>query len=297
MTHEWGLLIVLYLFLGGLSAGLLALSTLATLAGGDRFGRTAAVGAWVAPWPVLVGTGLLVLDLGQPVYFWKLIVAFEPQSPMWLGTWLLALFSFVSVPYAALFLPIWPSFCADRSIRRWHRRLALAGLPLGVGVGIYTGVLLGVLVARPLWNTPLLAQLFLVSALSSGAALLLILLPHGGGGDERRALAAGDIALIAIELCVLGWMFVDARTSTESSRAAVMLLALGGYAWVFWLGVVGLGLLLPLTLEAAELASHAGRPGPRWLARVASAAPAFVLVGGLMLRWVIVYAGQVSRLG
>jgi protein NrfD len=296
MTHEWGFLIVLYLFLGGLSAGLLALSALATLAGGGRFARTAAVGAWAAPWPVLAGTGLLVLDLGQPFYFWKLIVAFEPQSPMWLGTWLLTLFSIVSLPFAGLYLPLSPVIGRPDAVARMRRRLAFAGLPLGIGVGIYTGVLLGVLVARPLWNTPLLAQLFLISALSSAAAMLIVLLRRNGTEQEHRALAGADAALIAVELVVLAWMLADARTSTASAAAAIMLLTHGAYGWAFWCGVVGFGLLLPLGLETAELTSDTHGSGRGWLARVASTAPLFVLFGGFTLRWVIVYAGQASRI-
>lgn len=296
MTHEWGLLIVLYLFLGGLSAGLLVLSTVATLAGGRRFDRVAAVGAWTAPAPVLLGTGLLVLDLGQPFYFWKLLVALEPRSPMWLGTWLLTIFSLVSVPYANLFLPGSLRVWTPDDIPRWRRRLATAGLPLGLAVGIYTGVLLGVLVARPLWNTPLLAQLFLVSAMSSAAALLLVLLRRVATDREHRALARADAALIALEMAVLAWMIVDARTSTASADGAVTLLMYGAFGWVFWLGVVGLGLLLPLALETLALTADAAWPRWAWVVRAEAVAPAFVLIGGFALRWVVVYAGQASAL-
>lgn len=292
MTHEWGLLIVLYLFLGGLSAGLLALSALATLFGGGRFPNVASIGGFLAPWPVLAGTGLLVLDLGQPFYFWKLLVAVQPQSPMWVGTWLLTLFTIVGVPYAYLSIPpSWPLW-APADLERWQRRFARVALPLGIAVGIYTGVLLGVLVARPLWNTPLLAQLFLVSAMSSAAALLL-LFRRSASGAERRALARADAGLIVAELIVLAWMFVDARTSTASAGEALSLLRHGPAGWTFWLGVVFMGLIAPLAIESMALRSR--RHG-RWLARAAAAAPAMVLAGGFLLRWVIVYAGQISRL-
>lgn len=295
MAVEWGLLIVVYLFLGGLSAGLLVLSAAATLMGDQRLARTARVGAWAAPWPVLAGTAVLVFDLGQPFYFWKLLVAFEPRSPMWLGTWLLTLFTLVSVPYAGLWLPPWLLPWRPDDVRRWRMWLALAGLPLGAGVGIYTGVLLGVLVARPLWNTPLLAQLFLISAMSSAAALLLVLLHRGSSALEHRALARADVALIAVELLVLAWMFVDAWTSTGTARTAMSALTHGLYGWVFWLGVVGFGLLLPLILEATSLRTGPRHQGSR-RASFASTAPLFVLLGGFTLRWVFVYAGQVTGL-
>jgi polysulfide reductase chain C len=91
-------------------------------------------------------------------------------------------------------------------------------------------------------------------------------------------------------------MFVDARTSTASASAATGILLHGTYGWVFWLGVVGLGLLLPLALETVELTSGAHGPGRTWLAKAAATAPLFVLLGGLALRWVFVCAGQASEL-
>ncbi|MGE3276846.1 MAG: NrfD/PsrC family molybdoenzyme membrane anchor subunit [Vicinamibacterales bacterium] len=292
MEPDWGLLIVLYLFLGGMSAGLLAASAAATLFGGGRFPAIAVRGALAAPWPVAVGTGLLVFDLGRPLYFWKLLVAFEPQSPMWLGTWVLTIFLAVSLPYAALFLPDPLRVWRPVAPAAWRRRLAGAGLAVAVAVGIYTGVLLGVLVARPLWNTPLLAQLFLVSGLSSGAAILLLGQWQGRGG-EHRALVRADLLLIALELVVIGWMVAEASTSTALARSAFDVLLSGTYAWVFWLGVVGFGLVVPLVLEALEASGGrlaAVRPGLHLVA------PALVVAGGLLLRWVIVYAGQAAPL-
>ncbi len=296
MTREWGLLIVLYLFFGGLSAGLLALSASVTLLRAQGLERVARTAAWIAPWPVLAGTALLVLDLGQPFYFWKLLVAFEPRSPMWLGTWLLTLFSIVSLAYACLLAPPMLQVFSPDDVARWRRRLALAGLPLAVGVGIYTGVLLGVLVSRPLWNTPLLAQLFLISALSSAAALLLALFGRRATDEERRVLFVSDVALILLEIAAIGWMLVAAGTSTASAGAAVALLTRGFYGWVFWIGVVGIGLVLPLAFEVAELLASDQLSRRPWLSRTAAITPLLVLTGGFTLRWVIVFAGQASHL-
>ena len=59
--------------------------------------------------------------------------------------------------------------------------LAWANIVLGVGLGIYTGILLNTMVARPLWNSAILGPLFLVSGLSAGAAvvhLVSVVLPR-----------------------------------------------------------------------------------------------------------------------
>src|SRR5437764_12928217 len=63
--------------------------------------------------------------------------------------------------------------------------LAAAGFPLSLAVAIYTGVLLGAVQARPLWNTNLVAQMFLFSAISTGCARLIVVL--GLGRTQREA--------------------------------------------------------------------------------------------------------------
>ena len=96
--HEpvWEFLIVNYLFFGGLSAGLYFVSGLATWLtedGQPAFPRIARWGALLAPWPVSLGSILLIFDLGKPLRFWKLFVHFRWQSPMSIGSWLLVLFT------------------------------------------------------------------------------------------------------------------------------------------------------------------------------------------------------------
>ena len=52
--------------------------------------------------------------------------------------------------------------------------LSWVNVPLGIGVAVYTGILLGAMPSRPLWNSPILALLFLVSALSTGIAVIIL---------------------------------------------------------------------------------------------------------------------------
>src|SRR6266568_3257546 len=191
---EWGYLIVSYLFLGGLSAGLYFVSALASLLqknGEDSaYKRIAKIGALLAPWPVMLGCFLLIFDLGRWYRFWKLFVHIHWSSPMSLGSWLLVAFSLVAITYSYSWLTTeqraWifsriPKRlhlleCLNRDISSKRRVLALIGLPISVGVGIYTGVLLGAVQSRPFWNTNLVAQLFLFSALSTGCALIMLVL-------------------------------------------------------------------------------------------------------------------------
>jgi len=298
---EWGLLIVVYLFLGGLSAGALVISGLANYLGRqEHYTELARVGALVAPFPVLLGTLFLVFDLGRPPMFWKLFLAFEPESPMWVGTWLLTLFSIVSLAYADLFLPQRLRLWKPSSPQLWKNALAAAGLPIGVGVGIYTGVLLGAVPARPFWNTPMVAQLFLFSALSTAAALMMILVPRfstaAEAEEDRKLLVSADILFILLELFIIVPYIIHAELSTLSARQSLNLILGGPYTGMFWLGVIVLGLLTPLATEVLELApTLARRTAFRPHRLIEVAAGILVLLGGFLLRYVFVYAGQLSE--
>src|SRR5512146_750963 len=105
-TIEWGFLIILYLFLGGLSAGLFFVSSVAVfLQNGDaRYTRIARWGALLAPWPVALGSALLIFDLGNWSRFYKLFLHLRWLSPMSIGAWLLMLFTLVSLVYAYAWL-------------------------------------------------------------------------------------------------------------------------------------------------------------------------------------------------
>jgi formate-dependent nitrite reductase membrane component NrfD len=55
---------------------------------------------------------------------------------------------------------------------------------------------------------------------------------------------------------------------------------------VFWVGVVGLGIVLPLLIQSLAVTRRIAHT---------SLAPVLVILGGLALRFVIVYAGQYSH--
>jgi formate-dependent nitrite reductase membrane component NrfD len=299
-TIEWGWLIVIYLFLGGLSAGALALSGLANFLGRqERYVALARAGALVAPVPVMLGSALLVFDLGRPFFFWKLFVAFSPESPMWVGTWLLVAFSAVSAAYAYLFLPDRFKPWTPARPQAWKNVLAAAGLPIAVGVGIYTGVLLGAVPARPFWNTPMVAQLFLFSALSSGAALVMLVAPRLGGKalpEDTRLVLSVDVLFILLELFIVIPFILHGELSTLAARTSLGLILGGPLTGTFWVGVVLLGLVVPLTVETAAIGMGVARQRPVHVPRMLETAVAvLVLLGGFLLRYVFVRAGQLSE--
>ncbi|MBI4788863.1 MAG: polysulfide reductase NrfD [Chloroflexi bacterium] len=318
---EWGLLVVNYLFLAGVSAGAFAMSSFATYLGGPHFRRVARIGALIAPWPVSIGVAVLVLDLGRPLAFWRLFMTVQFTSPMSIGTWLLTVFVLLSLAYAALWLPApldnllrvpthpshWRHFTrwtplTPAAIRRARAVLAMIGFPLSLGVGIYTGILLGAIPSRPFWNTPMLAQLFLFSAMSSGTATVLLATALAGARHEtgleaeRRLLISTDVVLIVLEILMLIPFLLHHALSTWSSASSIELIFGGEYTLAFWVGVILLGILLPLAIEVYELFPVVLKQGAaRYRLALSAASGVLVLAGGFLLRFVFVYAGQASH--
>ncbi len=321
-VFEWGLLVVIYLYTAGISAGMFATSAFATYVGGGRYRRIARLGALLAPWPLALGLGMLVLDLGRPLYFWKLFVTIQPTSPMSIGSWLLSLFMLVAMINLILWLPRpwrnlikFPHSRADvrdrlrwqpltaRMVRMGRGVVAAIGFPLSLGVAMYTGILLGAIPGRPFWNTPMLAQLFLFSAMSTGvAALLLVAALWGRISDphelahERHMLVSMDVVLILMEFFIIIPFFLHQALNTRSSAESLNLVMGGPYTALLWGGVISLGLLLPLLIEGYELYPVALKEGAvKYNRLLGGLSGLLVLIGGFLLRYVFVYAGQLSH--
>lgn len=292
--HIWHAEIPVYLFLGGLVAGLMVIDGLWLLRRpeGPR-SRTLALLPWAAPALLTLGMLFLWLDLENRLNAFRFYLAFQVGSPMSWGSWILLAVYPVSIGLAWHTTP--PDLRArvqgdpagrpdlarlDGWITARVRGLALASVVLGAALGIYTGVLLGTLAARPLWNSAILGPLFLVSGLSTGAAFMLL---YRLDADERRFLARTDLWLMGVELFLLAIWITGLLSGGAASQAAVGTLLGGPYTAAFWTLVVAAGLVTPLVAEWIEL--RRGEIPGRFAAGL-------VLAGGLALRWVIVFAGQ-----
>lgn len=291
----WSWEIPVYLFLGGLTAGIMCFAAYAVLARKaadmpfthDRF-------ALWAPVALSAGMIALFLDLEHKRYVFRFYTSFEPTSPMSWGAWILILvyplmvlqtLSTLRRGYPALAgwleqLPL-GTLALDLS-QKVRRPVAAMVIPLAVALGIYTGVLLSAFSARPFWNTGLLGPLFLVSGLSCAGALALI----GARLDcEKHFFTRADVTLIGIELTLIAMLIINLGTGAAQQLETVHLVMGGEYTVPFWLWFVLPGLLIPVMLEIFEM---------RGICRFSLTAALLVLYGGFMLRYLIVELGQVS---
>ncbi len=291
--HIWGWEIPLYLFLGGLAAGVLFFAALYYLRGKENMYQSAV--KWVpmlTPIFLIVGLGALFIDLNHKPFFWRLYTTIKLQSPMSWGAWTLMVITPISIIWSATYVrevfPKWDwKFRWIYPIEKYfidnRRSLAWVMIVFAVILGIYTGILLSAFNSRPLWNTSILGPLFLVSGLSAGAALIMMLSKNL---EERKKFSQIDLLLIAIELALVIHMFMGFRASSEVQIEAAALFLGGPYTLPFWIFVVFMGMVLPAMLEFWELK---GRHIPAYIPAV------LIIFGNIMLRFIIVYAGQASR--
>ena len=296
--HVWGWEITLYLFLGGVVAGVFLLTAALELTSGAKpRSRVLRPMPLVALGLLSIGMGALWLDLAHRLWAWRFYATFRPTSPMSWGAWILVLIYPAGILFGLGSLDDaqrdWlrkrtPAFLTSllAKLFTWsdafRKPVLLTSLAMGVGLGLYTGLLLGTLSSRLLWNSAVLGPLFLASGISTGAAFLL-LLPLDDA--ERRTLVRWDVAAIGAELVLIALLLVGFSTSGEAGRLAASFLLGGSYTAVFWSLVVVMGLLVPLAMELVEARRHL-----RFVALV----PVLILSGGLALRWILLAAGQES---
>ncbi len=289
----WHWHIPLYLFLGGLAAGILFFAALYTIQGKeDKYPAAVKKAPFITPFILVIGLLALLLDLNNKPYFWRLYTTIRLESPMSWGAWTLMVVTPVSFIWCALNIrEIFPSFDwkygwikhLESFFNKQKITMSWILLIFSVILGIYTGILFSAFNARPLWNTSILGPLFLASGLSTGAAyIMLVSKSHA----ERILFSKIDLVLIGIELFLIIHMFMGFLASTQVQIDAALLFLGGPYTAVFWVLVVFLGMLVPALLEVLELRNY----------KIPVIIPGLlVLFGGLMFRFIIAYAGQVSR--
>jgi polysulfide reductase chain C len=276
----WNWMIACYLFLAGMGAGSFAFAIIAGWKKPEAL-KVRKAGMILGLAAVAVGTVMLIFDASagaqHPLRFFYLLTNWS--SVMTWGVALLSAFLLLGfIDLVLLFV-------------RKQTPKALDGVILAVaaGVAVYTGLLLGVSSAYPLWNIFILPILFFVSALSAGfaaAALIGQLIAK----DEMESLSfyqpLSRVLPVIEALLIVALLSATAMTTGSGATAAtatVTALTSGTYAVAFWLGLIVVGLVVPFSIEIAA------RKNTVALGAVMTAETC-VLVGGYLLRYLVIMA-------
>ncbi len=289
----WHWQIPLYLFLGGLAAGILFFAALYTILGKEKeMPTTVKWATFLVPVALVLGLVALFLDLKHKMFFWQLYTTVRLESPMSWGAWVLMIITPLSFVWCATYIKeLIPGWDWKFKWLKQFEQVAIANrkpmawalIILAVILGIYTGILLSAFNARPLWNTSILGPLFLVSGMSTGTAAIMWMSKNH---FERTMMSKIDLILIGVELFFIVHLFMGFLASSAVQIQAAELFLGGQFTVSFWVFVVILGLIFPAVLEILELRGY----------KIPVGIPAFlILFGGLMFRFIMVEAGQITR--
>jgi len=310
MNSKWGndIFVPMYLFFGGLSGGLFVIAVATDLLGikfkqFEKFSRLTSY--LVLPVLALAGA-FIAFHLGKPErgilfpFFFK-----NYNSWLVIGGWSVGL----AVPLVAAYAALW-YYKIDATIRRV---LGVIAFPILGFVSFYTGLLLSGAKFVPLWSQEYLPYLFLNSGVLTGLAgsgLMFVLYQTYGSSKSEdssgvlRIIGYAIIFFVLVELFELH-RFMDHLSSNpvkidnsgyfvapNGSAMAYEYVTQGVLAPWFWWGIIGIGLTLPLFLSFVEmLFEKLIKPYADWVSGVKFAS---ILSGGIILRFVIVWGGELK---
>ncbi|WP_456327156.1 NrfD/PsrC family molybdoenzyme membrane anchor subunit [Archaeoglobus sp.] len=280
----WGILIAFYLFLGGLGSMAFCVSFLYWLRGERKLSIAGSVVGVVA---VLIGILALVLDLGHPERFYLVLLSpnLNVKSWIFIGSTFLSAFTLFAVLFIAP--QILNIIKLNEKILKTFGWIAFA---FGIGVSAYTGILIGIVFNIPFWNAPALPIIFMISALSTGLATLVLVglaLRDSEVQKITHHLAKYDGFTMIFELIVLAIYLLIRSYGPVGAIESVKTILTGYLAPYFVGGVLLMGLAIPIML----VFGYEVRKEGRGCVCVTILSAIFVLIGGAMLRYVVLKAG------
>jgi formate-dependent nitrite reductase membrane component NrfD len=283
-SPHWPFLIDVYFFLGGLAGGAFVFATAAQILNARRYRDVIRAGYYLALAALIPCPLILIIDLGVPSRFLNMMMRFNTESPMSMGAW--ALLAFSACAFVAALLTFMEDLGRARAVAGIKRLVGVVGSAFGFFLAAYPGVLLGAS-ARPLWiEGHALGALFLAVGASTGAAAMALMLVVMGRRDEVSSVRTMTVVALVIQLIALMVFVASVQTSgSVASTTALKLLTEGRFAALFWGGAIIVGSVLPLLLGIVDL-----RRRSFGLTALTSL---LVLVGGFLVKYVIMAAGQV----
>lgn len=263
----WPWPIAVYLFLAGISGGAVALAITINLYKGTHADNPQMKAAtMIGLVTILLGMVCLVLDLTDPFNFWRILIFYNPTSVMSIG-----------VAAVLFYIPL--LFVLTLLVFR--------DLPILKFLKPLTGFLISALIRFPLINTAVLPALFVASGFSAGcAAIRLFAICFGAKREDSsmHILHVAEYPIILVEAMCIFMIAVSLITGTEVAKIAFTAFTTRVWAWVFWLGAIFVGMIVPITLSFFRSAACF------YLSCISA------IAGMMCLRLFILYAGQLNGL-
>jgi sulfite dehydrogenase (quinone) subunit SoeC len=223
--------------------------------------------------------GTHLIYLGKPLRFWRIIT--HPQTS-WLARGFIFVMLFVGFGAVQLIISYrLPDTAAEIVFK------ALAGT-MAFAITLYTGIILKNVKGVPFWNSALLPVLFIICGILGGFGLAVVIALNGGDINLAAAETGSRWLLIANALLIVIYLW---RASMRESvgRQSVLEQIRGQNAPVFWIGIIILGIVIPLGIAISGLIGDAS-------SALLIAAVICEIIGGLALRYCVLKAGAYKPL-
>jgi formate-dependent nitrite reductase membrane component NrfD len=223
--------------------------------------------------------GAHLIFLGKPLRFWRIIT--RPHSS-WLARGFVFVMLFVGCAAIQLILSYWiPGTTAETVFK------VLAGI-MAFGITVYTGIILMNIKGVPFWNSALLPILFVACGILGGFGLSVVIALNGGN-ISLTAAETGSHWLLIINVLIIGIYLWRASIREEVGKQSVLEQIHGESAPIFWIGIVLLGIVIPLAIAVSGLTVEV--PPALLIAGVVCE-----IIGGLALRYCVLKAGAYKPL-
>jgi len=281
-TVPWGMPIVLAIYLIGLSAGSLILSSLTYVFGREEYRPIARLAVFLAIVLIFGAMLSILIDLGRPEKFWRLFMFFYMNN-------MTSMFAINGILYGGYFvisLVYLGIIFAGKAGAAKITGIVAAGWAVLVHMG--TGAIFGFIAAREAWFSALRPLEFLAAALTSGVALLIVAVVATFTLSKREVkgemiASLGRLLTMFIFILLVLVIFDKLTHLYAPGRDAALYMLTGPGAWVFWVFQIGLGVVVPLVILL--------HPGLRKTVRGIVAAAASVVVGVFFERYYLVITG------
>lgn len=291
LQREWGWLIAVYLFLGGVGGGAYTIAAINSFLGASLELSTT-VGLWISFPALLIGTLFLVVDLGSPS---RAFLAGMKPGTSWIarGTWIISIF--MALSFVHLILHRFTGVGATAGGRGTINIIAIAGIVFAVGTMGYTGILLSASKGIPFWRSGVVPVVFVISATVTGHfAIMLGMTLYGMATttlEPLRTMALEAAGLVVLEVLVIIFFLQAAFRQPDTRESAERILR----KRMFVIGYFILGLAAPLILMLIVYRSTA-EAGVGGVFAVVAIGALLGLVGGLILRQAVLICGALPTL-
>ena len=253
----WGLPHVFAISLIVSASGALNGASLASVFGLAHYKPYARLSVVLAITLLMGGLLVLVLDLGRPD---RLIVAMTHYNFRSIFSWNIFLYTgFIVIAVVYLWVMMEPS------LNRYTKSVGVTAFVWRIVLTTGTGSIFGFLVGRDALDSAILAPMFIALSLSMGLAALILVMSlvacwRSSPLEDNLVESLGKLLLWFV-VGVLYFSIAHHITNLYlSEHQAVERFALGGaLAWVFWLGHVLIGTVLPIGLLLTGKANRRGR--------------------------------------